>query len=66
MLASGGYNYGDSLGGMGRFQLDISFPLEIVAMFFFTLVVLLGTIHKRLRVPNPLPTCNSFSAQPLH
>ena len=46
----GGYNYGNALGGFGKFQLDISFPLEIIAMFFFTLVVLLGTIHKRLRV----------------
>ena len=47
---SGGYNYGANLGGWGKFQLDISFPLEIIAMFFFTLMVLLGTIHKRLRV----------------
>ena len=49
----GGYNYGASLGGFGKFQLNISFPLEIVAMFFFTLVMLLGVIHKRLRVALP-------------
>ena len=52
--ASGGYNYGADLGGWGKFQLDISFPLEIIAMFFFTLMVLLGTIHKRLRVSQAL------------
>lgn len=57
MCQPGGYNYGASLGGFGKFQLDISFPLEIVAMFFFTLVMLLGVIYKRLGVA--LPACLS-------
>lgn len=62
MRVAGGYNYGAAADYFGRFQLDISFPLEIISMFFFTLVVLLGTIHNRLRVgppfnshPQPLP-----------
>ncbi|CAL8467662.1 g7200 [Coccomyxa elongata] len=48
-LLYGGYNYGDTVGGAGDFRLDISFPLEIVAAFFFSLVMLLSTIHKRLQ-----------------
>lgn len=62
----GGYNYGASLGGFGKFQLNMSFPLEIVAMFFFTLVLLLGVIHKRLRVdPSASHTsCGRYPAVP--
>ncbi|BDA42684.1 Transmembrane channel-like protein 7 [Coccomyxa sp. Obi] len=48
-LLYGGYNYGDTVGGDGDFRLDISFPLELVASFFFSLVMLLSTIHKRLQ-----------------
>ncbi|EIE24638.1 hypothetical protein COCSUDRAFT_46890 [Coccomyxa subellipsoidea C-169] len=48
-LLYGGYNYGDNIGGKGDFRLDLSFPLEIVAAFFFSLVMLLTTIHKRLQ-----------------
>lgn len=47
---AGGYNYGDNIGGKGMFRLDLSFPLEIVAAFFFSLLMLLATIHQRLQV----------------
>ncbi|KAK9909956.1 hypothetical protein WJX75_010045 [Coccomyxa subellipsoidea] len=48
-LFYGGYNYGANIGGKGSFRLDMSFPLQIIAAFFFSLVMLLTTIHKRLQ-----------------
>ena len=54
-------------GGFGKFQLNISFPLEIVAMFFFTLVLLLGVIHKKTPGKPLLPShtsCGRYPAVP--
>jgi hypothetical protein len=62
---AGGYNYNFTAGaysynftgsaqdaghGDDRFRQNISFPLEMIAAFFFSLVVLIYTIHKRLQL----------------
>lgn len=46
---TGGYNYGSLFGGYGGFRLDMAYPLEIIAMFFFSMLALLLTIYKRLQ-----------------
>lgn len=52
IIGAGGYRYRDTphAGDNERFRLNISFPLELIAAFFFSLLALLYTIHKRLQV----------------